>query len=67
MCMPVHVSALSVSVQYMQLVREQQEANRVLFEAEKDKAVADLKAGEEYEEFRKKVRRFLCEAGYDKR
>lgn len=43
-------------VQYQQLVRQQQEANRVLFETEKEQAVVDQKASEEYEEFRKKVR-----------
>jgi hypothetical protein len=42
-------------VQYQQLVRQQQEANRVLFETEKEQAVVDQKASEEYEEFRKKV------------
>lgn len=47
--------ACVVGVQYQQLVRQQQEANRVLFETEKEQAVVDQKASEEYEEFRKKV------------
>ena len=43
------------SSQYQRLIREQQEQTRVMFEAEKQKAVGDLKAEEDHEEFKKKV------------
>lgn len=51
----LYVSVCVCWEQYQQLVREQQEESRRMFEVEKDKAVAELRAMEQYEEFKKKV------------
>lgn len=48
-------------IQYQRLIRDQQEQTRQMFEAEKERAVGDLKAEEEHEEFKKKVA--LCYGG----
>jgi len=37
-------------------MEEQQEESRRRFEQEKDKAVAELRAAEQYEDFKRKVR-----------